>query len=285
MLAKVICHGKDREEARISLIEALNGYHIEGVVTNIDFVNSILCHPEFARGNLNTGFIDEHFEGGSPRISPDASHIEMAALAATLIYHVRTVAVRESLRPMVSLIGGRREDDGAHSYMVRSGDYLSEVLLERTPEVRRWKIHVGGNTYDVITPEFEFYRRRIKLIIDGQVHRFRIRTEQSFLFVSFSGITRLFEVYMPKEWDLLKYMPAEVERPPDNVLVCPMPGLVVKVLVGKGDPVFRGQNLVVLESMKMESGVASPTDGVIEEVLATAGQTVETGDILIRFKA
>ena len=70
MLAKVICHGKDREEARIGLIEALNGCHIEGVATNIDFVNSVLCHPEFARGNLTTDFIDQHFDGGKPKIPP-----------------------------------------------------------------------------------------------------------------------------------------------------------------------------------------------------------------------
>ena len=90
---------------------------------------------------------------------------------------------------------------------------------------------------------------------------------------------------MPKEWALLKYMPEKVEKLPENVLVCPMPGLIVEILAGKGDRVFRGQNLVVLESMKMESGVASPTDGVIEEVRATPGQAVETGDVLIRFKA
>ena len=209
----------------------------------------------------------------------------MAALAATLTYHVRKVAVRESLRPMVSRIGGRRYTNGAHSYMVRSGDDLFEVLLERAAGIRRWNIRVGGHRYEVLTPEFEFYRRRLKLTIDGQIHRFRIRTEQSFIFVAFSGITRLFEVYIPKEWDLLKYMPAKMERPPDNVLVCPMPGLVVEVLAGKGDRVFRGQNLVVLESMKMESGVASPMDGVITEVRVDAGQAVETGDILIRFKA
>ncbi len=285
MLAKVICHGKDREEARIGLVEALNGCHIEGVATNIDFVNSVLCHPEFARGNLTTDFIDQHFDGGKPKISSDARHIEMATLAATLAYHVRTVAVRESLRPIVSRIGGRRYTKGAHSYMIRSEDDLFEVFLERAEGNRQWKVRVGNRRYEVLTPEFEFYRRRLKLTIDGQVHRFRIRTEQSFIFVAFSGITRLFEVYMHKEWDLLKYMPAKMERPPENVLVCPMPGLVVEVLAGKGDSVFRGQNLVVLESMKMESGVASPTDGVIEEVRAAAGQAVETGDILIRFKS
>jgi propionyl-CoA carboxylase alpha chain len=285
MLAKVICHGKDREEARTRLIEALNGYHIEGVVTNLDFVNSVLCHPEFAHGNLSTDFIASHFDDSVPKIAPDSRNLETSALAAALIYHVRTAAVRESLRPMVSQIGGRRDDDGAHSYMVRSGDDLFEVLLERTPEQHLWSICVNGTRHDVITPDFEFYRRRLKLTIDGQIHRFRIRTEDFFIFVAFSGIPRVFEVYMPKEWELLKYMPAKVERPPDNVLVCPMPGLVVEVLVGKGDSVFRGQDLIVLESMKMESGVPSPIDGVVEEVRAAAGQAVETGDVLIRFKA
>ncbi len=284
LLAKVICHGKDREEARLSLIEALNGYHIEGVVTNIDFVNNVLSHPEFAAGNLNTGFVGRHFEGSTPKIPPDARNTEMAVIVAALIYHVRTVAIRESLRPMVSRIGGMRDDDGTHSYVVRSGDSLFNVLLAKSPEANKWMIYVSGNRYEVVTPQFEFYRRRLKIVINGQIHRFRLRIEQSFIYVAFSGITRLFEVYLPKEWELLKYMPAKVERASENVLVCPMPGLVVDVLVRKGDRVFRGQNLVVLESMKMESGVGSPTDGVIEEVLANAGQAVEAGDVLIRFK-
>lgn len=284
MLAKVICHGKDREEARNGLIEALNGYHIEGVATNIDFVNSVLTHPDFAGGNLNTGFVDRHFTEGKPKISPNARHMEMSALVATVIYHVRTVAVRESLRPMVSLIGGTRDDSRSHKYMVCSGDDRFEVELENIPGVNQWKIGVGDRLYEVVTPEFEFYRRRFKLTIDGEVHRFRVRTEQSFIFVAFSGITRVYEVYAPKEWDLLQYMPARMERSLENVLICPMPGLVVAVLAGKGDRVFRGQNLVVLESMKMETGVASPADGVIEEVLTSPGQAVETGDVLIRFK-
>lgn len=285
MLAKVICHGKDREEACACLIEALNGYHIEGVTTNIDFVNSVLSHPEFARGNLTTCFIDRHYEDCKTKTSPDPRNVEMTAIAATLVYHVRTVAVRESLRPMVSRIGGRRENGGAHSYMARSGDDVFEVSLEKARGVRQWTVGVGGRKYEVVTPEFEFYRRRLKLTINGEVHRFRMSNEQSFISVAFSGVNRLFEVYKPKEWDMLKYMPIKTERPPDNVLVCPMPGLVVEVLAGKGDRVFRGQNLVVLESMKMESGVASPMDGVIVEVRAAAGQAVEAGDVLMRFKA
>lgn len=285
MLAKVICHGKDREEARVRLVEALNGYHIEGVVTNIDFANSILCHPEFARGNLTTGFIERHFEGSRPTIPVDRRAFELAALTAALIYHVRTVAVRDSLRPMASRIGGSKAVVTAHRYTVRSGEEVLEVLLDGTTSGRYWAVRVGENVYSVKTPEFEFYRRRLNLTIDGRVHRFRLRVEDFFIFVAFSGITRVFEVYTPREWTLVRYMPRRSERPAENVLLCPMPGLVVGIPVAPGDRVYRGQTLVVLESMKMESDVASPVDGTIAEVCGTVGQAVEAGDVLIRFQA
>ncbi len=285
MLAKLICHGKTREDARRGLIEALNGYHIEGVSTNIDFVTSVLCLPEFAEGNLSTGFIDQHFEGGISKRSPSLQYLQLAALAATLIYHTRTVAVRESLRHMVSDIGGKRDLGKTHPYKVRSQGELFEVTLEGTPASgETCTIRVDGTTHKVIIPTFEFFRRRLKLTVNGQDYRFRLRFEESFMFMSFNGISRVFEVYTPKEWALMTYMPEKADKTPDNILLCPMPGLVVDVLAQKGERVFRGQNLVILESMKMESGVASPVDGVIAEVRVSNGQAVEAGQTLIRFE-
>ncbi|MFH2045860.1 MAG: biotin carboxylase N-terminal domain-containing protein [Pseudomonadota bacterium] len=61
LLAKVISHGKERETARNGLVEALNGYYIGGVATNIDFANRLMSHSEFAKGNFNTNFINRHF--------------------------------------------------------------------------------------------------------------------------------------------------------------------------------------------------------------------------------
>jgi propionyl-CoA carboxylase alpha chain len=284
LLAKVICFGKDREEARTRLIDALNGYHIEGVTTNIDFANSVLCHPAFAKGEMTTGFIDSHFEADRPKEPPDAQALRLAALAATLIYHVRIVAVRNSLRPMVSRIGGKRVLQALQRYTVRSENDVFDVLLDGTITNRHWTIQVNDRAYSVEAPDFEFYRRRIKLVIDGRPYRFRLRIDQSFIFASFSGICRLFECYTPKEWELMKHMPVRVERPPDNVLTCPMPGLVVAVLVKPGERVFRGQNLVIIESMKMESGVASPGDGVVAEIAVSSGEAVESDDVLIRFE-
>jgi propionyl-CoA carboxylase alpha chain len=286
MLAKVICHGKDRDSARLGLVEALNGYHIEGVVTNVDFVNSILCHQRFAGGDLFTGFIGQHFEGGRPIESQEGRYLELAALAATVLYHVRKAALRDSLEPMISRIGGAKDRQETCSYKVRSESDLFDVELEGAPQGRRWTfdIRVNGRRQEVQTPPFEFYRRRLKLWIDGQVHRFRMRGENAFTFVSFCGIARLFEVYTLKEWRLMQYMPSSREQAVENVLACPMPGQVVEVLVKKGERVFRGQNLVILESMKMESGVPSPVDGIVAAVYAVSGQTVEADEILVQFE-
>ena len=77
----------------------------------------------------------------------------------------------------------------------------------------------------------------------------------------------------------MQYMPEKRDRAAGDALLCPMPGLVVDVPVQKGERVFRGQSLVILESMKMESGVPSPIDGVVAEVLVKPGQAVEADDI------
>lgn len=284
LLAKAICYGKDREEARTQLIGALNGYHIEGVTTNIDFVSRILCHPEFANGSLDTDFIDNHFEANQAKEALDPERLRYAALAATLIHHARKLAVRESLQPMVSRIGTKRPDSNVSAYFVRSGDEVLNVELESAPHGRPWSFSIGEHRYVVEPPEFEFYRRRLRLRIDGRTHRFRLRVEDFHTLVAFSGIAQLFEIYTPKEWNLMKFMPARENRQAASVLICPMPGLVVAVLAKKGERVFKGQSLAVLESMKMESGVASPLDGVIAEIKMTVGQPVEAGEVLVRFQ-
>ncbi|HKL01311.1 MAG TPA: biotin/lipoyl-containing protein, partial [Desulfotignum sp.] len=282
MLAKVICHGTDREKTRTALIEALNGYHIEGVVTNIDFANSVLCQPAFAAGDLDTGFIDRHFDGHLPLSPPDERHLKLSALTAALVYHVRNIVVRESVKSMVSRIGTGKGTTGMHQYVVRSQTDVYDVQMKKT-DGNLWTIDVNQDRMTVEPPDFEFYRRRLKLKIDDRFHLFRLRYDRSFFWIAFCGLTRLFEVYRPEEWELIQHMPERDAAPPSNELPCPMPGLVVAVPVKKGDSVTRGQNLITLESMKMESGVASPVDGMIAEVLVKKGEAVDAGDVLVRF--
>jgi len=284
MLAKVVAWGETREEARKSLVHALNGYHIEGVVTNIDFANVILNHPAFIRGELSTDFIEEHFEDGRMKIAPPPELLHYMALAATLVYHNRQNLVRDSLKPMAAHVGGIPDLKTLNHYMVRGENDIFELRLQGDAISRTWTTWVNENQYQVITPEFEFYRRRLKLKLNGESHHFRLQYRGNFIWAAFCGITRTFEIYRPREWKMAQYMPRSKKRIMDNLLQSPMPGLVVDIRVKKGERVYRGQELVIIEAMKMESGVASPCDGEVQEVMVHTGQTVDVGDILLTFR-
>ncbi len=284
LLAKVITWGKDREQARKGMVQALNGYHIEGVHTNVDFANQILCHPVFIEGDISTDFIPTHLLDESKKIEQSLNILHAMATTTTLVYHLRESLVRSALLPLKSRVGVATHLKNHHHYIAKSEEDIFHVRLEKEGSDFHWQVCVDDITYRVVTPQLEFYRRRLKLEIDGEMFTFRLQYLGNFIKAAFCGVSRTFEIYNPKEWKLSRFMPVLSRREAENILECPMPGLVVDVKVKEGDRVFRGQELVILESMKMESAVSSPGDGLIEEVMVTPGDAVESGMVLIRFK-
>jgi propionyl-CoA carboxylase alpha chain len=283
LLAKVIAFGENRDEARQTLMRALNGYHIEGLTTNVDFVNAVVDDPAFIQGDLSTDFIEEHFVSGKSKTPARLENLHFMIMGAVLIYHTRENLVRESLKPMAAMVGGAHFPKDSHDYVVRAEEGIFSVNLQGDQVTRRWQIEVNDATYEVITPEFEYYRRRLKLTIDGSEQRFRFRYHADHIQGFFCGIVRTFEVYTPREWKLVEFMPKKREAVQQNLLKCPMPGLVVAICVNEGAYVHRGDELMRMESMKMESGIASPRDAYIEKIRVKPGQTVETDDTLLTF--
>ena len=90
---------------------------------------------------------------------------------------------------------------------------------------------------------------------------FRLKYDENHIRVSFCGINRVCEIYTPREWNLAHFMLRGEKPVQENVLKCPMPGLVTSIDVEEGAHVRKGQELVRMESMKMETGVAAPLDG------------------------
>jgi len=284
MLAKVITWGPDREAARKKLIQALNGYHVEGVKTNIDFANRVITHPAFVSGDLSTDFIAEHLLDEHQRLDPPVAWLHFMTIATTLIHNLRENLIRTSLLPLKPRVGSASHPPRRSVYVAKSNSDVFNIQLQKESTEFDWQIQVDNAAYHVITPPPEFYRRRLKLTINGETHHFRLRYSGNFTEVAFCGLVRTFEIYDPREWELARFMPPPVVKHLDNVLECPMPGLIVETKVKPGDRVFRGQELVILESMKMESAVASPCDGLVESVEAKSGDAVETGTVLITFK-
>ncbi len=285
LLAKVAAWGENREAARTALIRALNGYHIEGVITNVDFANAVLDHPIFARGDLSTDFIEQNFEEGKSKRLPNPEHVRSMAIASVLVYHTRQSLVRESLKPMTPVVGSSSQAKKPRDYVVRVNPYVFNIRLDGDRKSREWRIFVDGNAYEVITPDFEYYRRRLVLKIDGQSHMFRLQYRENHIQVAFCGLVCTFEIYSPAEWKLARYMRQDKEEGRDNTLKCPMPGLITAVYVKEGDYVRKGQEIIRMESMKMETGIPAPHDGLIEKVLVVSGQAVEVDETLAIFAA
>ncbi len=284
LLAKVAAWGADRSEAIDSLVSALNGFHIEGVITNLDFVNAILNHPAFREGDLSTNFIEEHFARAESMNRPDPEKLHYMAIAAVLVYHTRQGLIRDSLRPMSPMVGRSSNSSGHYNYVVRMESDLLDLHLESDRVKRNWTIRVNSKPYSVVTPEFEYYRRRLRLDINGVRHMFRLKYDENHIRVSFCGINRVCEIYTPREWNLAHFMLQGEKAAQENVLKCPMPGMITSIDVEEGAHVRKGQELVRMESMKMETGVAAPIDGQVDKVLVQAGQTVETDQVLITFR-
>ena len=285
MLAKVITYGADREEARLALVQALNRYHVEGVLTNIDFANPILKHPAFIKGEMTTAFIDEHYDSGRAKILPEQESLDLMAIASTIVYHNRQNLIKKSLIPMAAKVGkAHLHEEELFHFIVKLEEQILTVVISEGPEEHHWTMWVEGREYEVVTPVFEFYRRRIRLKINNATHYFRLQYAGNFIRTAFRGINHTFEIYTPKEYQVSHYMPVVEEKGNDNVLLSPMPGLVVALLAAKGERVFKGQDLLIIESMKMESGVSSPCDGVIHDIHVKVGQAVETDELMVSFK-
>ena len=283
LLAKVISYGRDREEARRGLIQGLNRYHIEGVATNLDFANAILNHPVFQEGKFSTAFIAENFRDGRALQEPPRARLAAMVMAVTLIYHNRQNLMRQSLRPLAARIGATPRPAKGAAYRVKEGENAFAVELHGAFGEPEWEFVVDGERYQVVAPRFEFYRRRLRLSINGQVEYFRLQYHENFIQASFGGLTRLFEIYSPREWELARFMPVGGRHRDERQLLSPLPGMVVRVLAQPGEQVYRGQDLLVIESMKMESGVSSPRDGLIDTIHCQAGTAVNTGDPLLTF--
>ena len=283
LLSKVIARGKNRDEATRRLVRALNGYHIEGLITNVDFANALIDHPDFASGRLSTGFIDEHFVQGRSKQRPEQEKIDAMIMAGLLVYHNRQGVVRDSLVHMSPHVGTTSLSQGGEHYMVRIDEDVFDVQLDGDRKTREWRIQIDGRKYEVITPEFEFYRRRLKLRINGASHIFRLRYQENHIQAFFCGVVLLLEIYTPLEWRLSKFMLRGITEEDEDVLSCPMPGLVIDVSVAQGDSVRKGQELFRIESMKMQSGIVAPRDGKVAEVLVSPGNTVESDQMLLRY--
>ncbi len=288
MIAKLIVHGKDRNEAIAKMREALNGFVIRGISSNIPFQAALLAHPKFVSGDFNTGFIAEQYAHGFR--AEDVPHDDPDFLVALAAF------VRRKSRERAANLSGQLP-----GYDVKIGQDYTVVALGAQGHNRYTAVHVdefrgqsglatiqvGAKSY-AIESHSRLNDVRIAGTVNGQpftaqVERGTVKNPLV-LQVQHNG-TRIDALVMsPRMAELHQLMP--FKAPPDlsRFVLSPMPGLLVDVAVKPGQKVQAGERVAVIEAMKMENVLFATQDGVVKSVVAHTGESLTVDQMIVEFE-
>ena len=288
MIAKLIVHGKDRNDAIAKMREALNGFVIRGISSNIPFQAALLAHPDFVSGNFNTGFIAHHYASGfRAEDVPHDDHDFLVALAAF---------VRRKSRERATGLSGQLP-----GYGVKVGSDFTVISLSGSGDHRYTPVHVdeftGETGYAAVVVNDKRYKitsssRLNDIVITGDCNGqpFTAQMERGSaknplaLVVQHNGTKLETMVVSPRMAEMHKLMP--FKAPPDmsQFVLSPMPGLLVDVAVKPGQKVQAGERVAVIEAMKMENVLFATADGVVAKVLAGQGESLVVDQPIVEFE-
>jgi propionyl-CoA carboxylase alpha chain len=288
MIAKLIVHGKDRLEAITRMREALNGFVIRGISSNIPFQAALLAHPKFVSGDFNTGFIAEHYAHGFK--AEDVPHDDPLFLVALAAF-VRRKA-RERAAGISGQLPGHGVEHAPELVVVVLGaegkhQHHAVKVLNFDAAAGSADVHVGGRHYAIQSHtklgDILMIGRCNGQPFSAQVERGSAKQPLA-MRVAHNGTQIDALVLAPRAAELLKLMP--YKAPPDlsKFLLSPMPGLLVDVAVQPGQKVLAGEKLAVIEAMKMENILVATQDGVVGDVLAKKGESLTVDQPIIAFE-
>ena len=272
MIAKLITWAPTRDEAADLQIEALDSFRIKGLGHNVDFLSAIMQHDRFRSGELTTGFIAEEYpEGftGAP-VSPEFQRM-LAAICAGNEFTWQSRA-----RQISGQLDGTQQVTS--EWMVKIGDTRHEVVLgdghamvdgEKVEGNCDWM--PGMSEATATGPDGEKYG----LIVERDGPHWVITTR--------GAATRA--LVLPLR--LASHESRMIEKiPPDlsKMLICPMPGMLVKLHVAEGEEVQPGQPLATVEAMKMENILRAEKEGTIAKINASEGESLAVDAVILELE-
>jgi geranyl-CoA carboxylase alpha subunit len=286
MVAKVIAHGTDREDARRKLVGALTELRLLGIPTNKAFLLDVLDHPDFVSGAYDTSFVPTHYpkERLARAAVPEPSEVLVAAAA---LYDDDALALADSCGLSSSLSGW----NSAYAYPVTvrlapaNGEGAEHVVSLRALAERTYEVSRVAEDGSLEAPtSFELARDgkklRVTRVADGVTEALVFAREpgrehgEDTLHLDFGRRVHSFR-------DVTLRVREAAEGTGDARVMAPMDGKVLRVETQVGALVEKGQLLVVLEAMKMEFSLVAGRAGTVAEVRVSAGGQVSAKQVLV----
>ncbi len=280
MIAKLITHAPTRAEAIDAMSEALDAFYVDGIQHNVPFLTALMNHPRWRSGELSTSFIADEYPDGFSPAEPDEPALALlsaVALSMGALQRERLDHLSGRMRPHS---GSIREDwviklDKTYVPIRLAAGYpgtpieidvaigdgpLTTVLSDWAPGDALWTGQVGDQNITVqVRPVLGGYR------LDWQ------------------GYSVIAKVMTPRIAELDALMPEKLPPDTSKMLLCPMPGLVVSIAVEEGQEVKAGEQLAVVEAMKMENVLRAERDCTVTGIKAKAGDSLAVDAVIMEF--
>uniref|UniRef100_UPI002B6A11EA biotin/lipoyl-containing protein n=1 Tax=Zoogloea sp. TaxID=49181 RepID=UPI002B6A11EA len=280
MIAKLIVHGATRDQAIARMRDALNGFVIRGISSNIPFQAALMQHPRFQSGIFDTGFIAKEYPKGF-----DASmvpHDDPALLVSVAAYVYRAYTDRSA--SVSGQLQGHERIVGDHWMVIR----LSKDGNEQHPVVARpidggYHVEYKGESYE-LKSDWKLGESLFNGTCNGEPFTLQVERNRTRYSLYHWGTRADFMVMSGRAAELLALMPEKL--PPDlsKFLLSPMPGLLREVAVKVGQDVKAGEKLAVIEAMKMENILKAEQDCKVKSIVAAAGASLAVDEVIIEFE-
>jgi propionyl-CoA carboxylase alpha chain len=275
MIAKLVAAAPTRGEACDRLAAALDAYVVRGLTHNIPFLQALVRHERFRSGHLTTGFIAEEFKGGfRGAASTPALERRLAAIAATIRnrMHRREASVAGQLSGHTRIVPSR------FSVVLGGGEGAPYEV-----EVVSGGVSFADGVHAAVESGWRVGEILFQGSVDGEDMNVQVETDGSVLHLLHAGVSVKASVHTPRVAELARLMP--VKRPPDTsrFLLSPMPGLLKALAVKSGQEVKAGEELCVIEAMKMENILRAERDGTIAKLHASVGDSLAVDQKIVEF--
>ncbi|XP_041351546.1 propionyl-CoA carboxylase alpha chain, mitochondrial-like [Gigantopelta aegis] len=281
MICKLVTHGKDRQEAITTMVEALDSYVIKGVTHNIPLLRDILTEPRFVAGDISTDYLPSVFPEGfkGKQLSP-MEEKELVALASV-------VYIKDNLRYSTYTNQTRLP---SHPDTRSEWPVSVQVLNKQIPAVVRkfensYEVDVEGDTMTV-TGNISFVLPIMHTLVNGQerILQLTVRLGGGQYHLRLFGTVFPLRVLDETAARLYKYMPEKMVMDVSSSILAPMPGILKSITVKPGDDVAEGQEVCVLEAMKMQNSLVAGKSATVKKVNFKTGDTVNEEDLIIELE-
>ena len=277
MIAKLCTWGATRADAIEEMRLALDTFEVEGIGHNLPFCSAVMDHPRFTSGNITTAFIAEEYPEGFNGVTLDPQTLRRVAAATAAMNRVAEIR-----RTKISGTMDNHERRVGDAWVVAAqGENLAvTIAADRDGST----VTFADGTTHRVTSDWTPGQSLARLMVDGKPLVMKVGKIPMGFRIRLRGADLKVHVRTPRQAELAALMPEKLPPDTSKFLLCPMPGLIVKISVEDGQEVQEGQALATVEAMKMENILKAERKGVVKKINAAAGASLKVDDIIMEFE-